>query len=75
MQSTRQALHTEDSGQTPSEIHKSEKQHRQGGDQGGTGERTDLLTSYQCHRKQQQQQQTQATPFAAHASAPAGVLH
>ncbi len=71
MQSTRQALHTEDPGPTPSEIHKSEKQHRQGGPQGGAGERNERLTSYQFHKKQQ----TQAIPYAAHASAPAGVLH
>lgn len=39
VQSAGQALHTEDPGPTHPEIHKSEKQQRQGGDQSSAGER------------------------------------
>lgn len=39
VQSTGQTLHTEDPGPSPPEIHKSEEQHRQGGDKGSAGER------------------------------------
>lgn len=37
VQSTGQTLHTEDPCPKPFEIHKSEEQHSQGGDQGGAG--------------------------------------
>lgn len=42
LQSSGQALHPEDPGPTPTEVHQSEEQRRQRGNQAGSGEKSHL---------------------------------
>lgn len=71
VQSTGQAVHTEDPGPAPSKIHKPEKQQRQRRRQSDPGERNDPRAFLTFHRKQE----TQTISAAAKCLNPAGVLH